>query len=129
MGLRELRTTRAATAMPAAPAGVADWRERLRLAAYALYRRRGDCSAFPREGEIEELVDLIDEGRTEQGAPSSLTRLTAEALGGAIFCQLRLDGGRLPEGELVPMLMYSAVLPYAGAASAADELRIPPPPR
>jgi hypothetical protein len=31
--------------------------------------------------------------------------------------------------ELVPVIMYSATLPYLGAASAAEELRIPPPPQ
>jgi hypothetical protein len=32
-----------------------------------------------------------------------------------------------PEEELVPQLMYAAVLPYLGAAAAAQELEIAPP--
>lgn len=134
MGLRELSTNRSATATLAAPANPADWRGRLRAATYALYRRPGRRPAFPVEGEIVGLVELIDEGRAEPDAPGSLTRVTAEGLGGAIFHQLSLaasaaSAGSPPESELVPTLMYMAVLPYAGAASAAEELRIPPPPR
>jgi hypothetical protein len=127
-----LSTTRAVSVTPAAiPAGNAGWRERLRLAAYALYRRRGRHAAFPAEAEVEALVDLIDEGRTEQDAPASLTRVTAEALGGAILHELRraARAGSPPESELVPTLMYMAVLPYGGADAAAEELRTPPPPK
>jgi len=133
----------------AARAGVDGWRPRLRVTAYALYRyleeddrRRlllaelrtaGERSELLVGAEIEELADLIDEGRYGPEAPASLTRVTAEALGGAIFHELFLaaarEGSPPPESELVPMLMYAAVLPYAGAAAAAEELRIPPPPR
>lgn len=76
-------------------------------------------------------MDLIDEGRAESNAPASLTRLTAEALGGAILHELcrAARGGSPPESELVPTLMYLAVLPYAGVGAATEELRIPPPPR
>lgn len=134
----------------AARAGLDCWRDRLRATAYALYRyleeddrrcrlllvelRAADQrTALLVEAEIEALLDLIDEGREEPTAPASLTRATAEFLSGAIFQQLYLAAGREgslpPERELVPPLMYSAVLPYAGAASAAEELRASPPPR
>jgi len=131
MGTRETSTTDAATATLAAPAGMHDWRARLRSATYALYRRLGERPALPAEEEIDELVDLIDEGRDESSSPSTLTRVTAEALGGAISHELSFAalGGSPPESQLVPTLMYSAVLPYAGAAAAAEELRTPPPPR
>lgn len=129
-GNRDLSTTRFASATLARPAVTADWRDRLRLSAYALYRRRGNRFAFPAEAEMGRLVDLIDEGRTEQEAPASLTRVTAEALGGAILHELHraARAGSPPESELVPPLMYMAVLPYAGVEAAAEELRTPPPP-
>lgn len=137
MGTSELRTTRSAVVTPAPPAAVDDWRLRLRAVAYALYRRRQGRSPVPADGEVERLVErlveLIDEGRAEPTAPASLTRLTAEALGGAISSQLCFAAGRdgrpCPEEELVPTLLYTAVLPYIGADAAAEELRAQPPPR
>jgi hypothetical protein len=132
MGPRETSTRGLATATLTAPAAVDAWRTRLRDAVYALYRRLDDHSAPPVEAEIEGLVDLIDEGRLEPASPATLTRVTAEALGGAICHELFLaarEEVRPPASELVPTLMYSAVLPYAGLAGAADELRAPAPPR
>jgi hypothetical protein len=132
MGIRETSTTAAATATLAAPAGMHDWRTRLRAATYALYRRLGEHPALPAEGEVDALVNLIDEGRDESSSPPTLTRVTAEALGGAISHELSfaaLGGSLPPEAKLVPTLMYSAVLPYVGASAAAEELRTPPPPR
>lgn len=130
MGLRESSIARSATATLAAPVETAVWRERLRTATYALYRRRARRPATSVDREIEDLVDLIDEGRTEPGAPASLTRVTAEALGTAIFHELRFAArvGSPPESQLVPTLMYLAVLPYAGVEAANEELRISPPP-
>lgn len=134
----------------AARAGRGEWRARLRGTAYALYRfldederlRRftlvevraaGERPALLIGEEIEALFDLIDEGRAEPTAPPTLTRATAESLGGAIFNEMYVVAGHagpMPrEEELVPQMMYSAVLPYLGAASASEELRIPPPPR
>lgn len=132
----------------AARAGRGDWRDRLRVTVYALYRyleedqrrhlmvelRTADAqTALLIEAEIEALIDLVDEGRADPTAPPTLTRATAESLGGAIFWRLCLAAGREspppPEAELVPELMYSAVLPYAGAVAAAEEFRIQPPPR
>lgn len=142
----EVRSCRRVVA--AAGAGLDEWRARLRATAYALYRylgederlRRlavvevrsaGERSALLIAEEIEELVDLIDEGRAEPAAPLTLTRATAEALGGGILNEIYAAGGHVgpmpPEDELVPEIMYSAVLPYLGAASAAGELGIPPP--
>jgi AcrR family transcriptional regulator len=133
-----------------ARAGLADWRARLRATAYALYRyldederlRRftvvevrgaGERPALLIGEKIEELSDLIDPGRAEPTAPPTLTRATAELLGGGIFKQIYLavgHPGRMPrEEQEVPEMMCSAVLPYLGAARAAEELEIPPPPR
>jgi AcrR family transcriptional regulator len=134
----------------AARAGLAEWRDRLRATTYAFYRyldederlRRfilvearvaGERPALLLGAEIEALYDLIDEGRSEPTAPPTLTRATAESLGGAIFNQIYLaaaHGGPLPaEAETVPVMMYAAVLPYLGVHSAAEELSIAPPPR
>jgi AcrR family transcriptional regulator len=133
-----------------ARADAGDWRSRLRATAYALYRfleederlgrlllvelrSAGERPARLIDAEVDALAELIDEGRALPTAPATLTRATAEALGGAIFHELLLaiagEGSLSPEGELVPILLYAAVLPYAGPASAAEELRIPPPPR
>jgi AcrR family transcriptional regulator len=142
----ELRRYRRRAA--AARAGLGEWRHRLRATAYALYRflaederrRRftlvdaraaGERPKLLLEQEIEALFELLDEGRDEPTAPPTLTRATAESLAGGIFNELYLAAahpGPLPlEAELVPEIMYSAVLPYLGPASAAEELEIPPP--
>ena len=81
---------------------------------------------------MEALFEFIDLGRTELEDPDSLTRATAEAVGGAIFSRIRSevecgDTATLP--GLLPKMMYTAVLPYLGPEVAAEELEIPPPPR
>jgi hypothetical protein len=130
MEARESSPTRCVAASPAA---IADWRTRLRVAAYDLYRGLAQRPVFPLREEMEGLVDLIDEGRAEVASPPTLTRATAEALGGAISQELAMAAARRrpprPEGELVPTLLYMAVLPYMGANAAAEELRAPPPRR
>jgi AcrR family transcriptional regulator len=132
----------------AARAGLASWRERLRATAYALLRylaedqrvthftvvevRRGGERAQLLIGEgIEELIDLLDEGRTQPGASATLTRATAESVAGGLFNQLYLSVGHgesQSEEKIVPQAMYAAVLPYLGVAIATEELEIPPPP-
>lgn len=132
MGFRESNATRSATATLAAPAESGDWRDRLRAAAYGLYRQLRERPGPPVDEEVARLIDLIDEGRAEPASPPTLTRVTAEALGGAISHELFLAARQdfqPPEAELVPMLMYSAVLPYGDLACATEELRTPPPPR
>lgn len=126
-----------------------DWPGRLRATAYALYRYLADDVRVRRltvvdvrgggervqllfAEEFEALIDLIDEGRREPGAPGSLTRATAEQVGGGIFGRIYLAGrtaGPMPaEEEIVPQMMYAAMLPYLGAGGAARELEILPPP-
>jgi AcrR family transcriptional regulator len=134
-------------AAAAAQAGLG-WRDRLRAGAYALYRhlweverRRlllvearasGGPPALLLESGVDAFIDQIDEGRAEPTAPPTLTRATAESLGGAIFNQAYIAASRgrqLPsERELVPILMYAAVLPYLGPDAAAAELGREPPP-
>jgi AcrR family transcriptional regulator len=126
------------------------WVDRLRAVAYALLRylradeRRTHVLTIElyRVGEratliwsetiAKRLFGLIDEGRFELADPDSLTVTTAVSVGGGIFNQLYPAVGRgssLPaESEIVPQMMYAAVLPYLGAAAAARELSIPPPP-
>jgi AcrR family transcriptional regulator len=126
------------------------WRERIRAGAYALYRflaadqRRsrfvlvdsraaGERTLLFAGQLIEELFDLIDAGRRELAEPGSITRATAESLGGGVFNQLYSIVGRgaslPPEREIVPQLLYTVVLPYLGPIAALQELTIPPPPR
>ncbi len=137
---------RQAAALPAPPGG---WREQVRAHAYSLYRflcgdeRRsrfivvesraaGERTLLFADQLIEELFDLIDDGRRELTDPDLLTRTTAESIGGGIFNQLYAILGRgtalPPEAEIVPELMYCIVLPYLGPAAALQELEIPPPP-
>jgi AcrR family transcriptional regulator len=130
-----------------ARAGLGSWRERLRATAYVLLRylaedervthftvvevrRAGDRSDLLIGEGIEELIDLLDEGRAEPGAPANLTRATAESVAGGLFNRLYLSvahGDSPNEAEIVPEAMYAAVLPYLGVAVATEELRIPPP--
>lgn len=126
-----------------------DWRERVRATVYALFRflaadrRRawfvvvdsrvaGERTRLLSGRLIEELFDLIDEGRAELENPDALSRATAEAVGGGILNQVYAAVARptrLPdEEELVPELMYCVVLPYAGLDAALEELYVPPPP-
>lgn len=133
----------------AARGDLREWRARLRVTTYTLYRflgeddrRRhrllvelriaGERPAQLIAEEIEAFAGLIDEGRALPSAPPSLTRATAEAVGGAVFHELYLVTARrgpLPaEGALIPLLLYSVVLPYLGADAASEELRTPPPP-
>lgn len=143
----ELETFRHSAARARARAD--SWRERVRVTAYALYRFLADdeklrrfTTAEVRGGgervqllfgeEIEALFDLIDEGRREPGAPATLTRATAEQVGGGIFNQLYAAGSRggpmPPEGEIIPQLMYAVVLPYLGDEAAREEFTLGPPP-
>ncbi len=132
-----------------ARAGLAEWRDRVRATAHALYRflaagekvrkftvvevrAAGERTQLLIGQEIEALFDLIDEGRQELADPESLTRATAESVGGGIFNQMYAAAGRggpMPrEEDILPQMMYAAVLPYLGPEAALEELSIPPPP-
>jgi AcrR family transcriptional regulator len=131
----------------AASIGFIAWRDRLRATAYAMYRFlaadekiRHLTAAEVRAGsersqlligqEVEALFDLIDEGRAERPEGETLTRSTAETIGGGIFNQIYSAAGQkgpMPvEAEIVPELMYLSVLPYAGEPAAREELAEPP---
>lgn len=131
----------------AATAGWISWRDRLRATAYALYRflavderirwltavevrAASERSQLLIGEEVEALFELIDEGRQERPERSEqLSRATAESLGGGIFNQIYLVTGEkgeiAPESEIVPPLMYMAVLPYLGEEAAQEELEMP----
>ena len=127
--------------------GDAPWLDRVRGTGYALYelfqederamrflvfevRSGGERSQLLFEAEIQEMVDLIDEGRQRMEDPGALTRATAEQITGGFFVQLYavvLRGPLPPPSEIVPGLMYSAALPYLGEAAAERELTRPAP--
>lgn len=149
--LQVLRTELARYHRRAAAArdGLREWRSRLRATTYALYRYLAEDERLRRFASVEaraagpraallivaearRLFELIDEGRAEPTAAPGLTDATAESLSASILNELFLTAARgssmPPEEELVPGIMYSAVLPYLGVAAAEEELRVPPPP-
>jgi AcrR family transcriptional regulator len=127
----------------AAAASEPSWRDGLRAAAYAALRfhqedevrarfflveslATGEFAQARRDVMMSAFVDLIDSARQELDDPASVPRSEAEAVMGAIYeATVSGMGGRgidaLP--ELVPQLMYLAVLPYQGAEAAREELR------
>lgn len=132
----------------AAGTGIPAWRDRLRATAYTLFRflwkdemvahflvvaarSGGERVQLIWAAGFEQLFDIIDAGRAELDDPDSLSRGTAESVGGGIFSQLYAAIGRGPpfptEEEIVPQLMYTAVLPYLGPEAALEELHTPPP--
>lgn len=122
------------------------WRDRLRATAYTMadfvaedvkrshfaifeVRSAGDRAMYMLAQSYERLFDLIDQGRREREIPGSVSRATAEAIGGAMFFQMyaSYDGGSIDTVRAkVPELMYVAVLPYLGPEAAAEELRLVP---
>lgn len=134
-------------AVGAALQQVSGWREQIRATAYAIVRffqedeRRtqmtlieilsaGPRAQLVRDGGIDMMVTLIDQGRAEMADPDLLSRATAEAIAGAVFSRMRLifeQGETALSHEHVPELMYTVVLPYVGAEAALEELEIPPP--
>jgi AcrR family transcriptional regulator len=130
-------------------AAIADkpaWRDRIRATAYVMVRflardpgvthlvsievrAVGERATLLVTEAMRYFYDLIDEGR-DQRADSSISRATAESVGGGIWGQIysAIDQGAPLTEEAVPNLLYSAVLPYLGPEAAAEELRIPPPP-
>jgi AcrR family transcriptional regulator len=133
-------------AVDAATAGIDDWRERMRVTAYALHRAlardervtKFTTSQVNLAGEraqrlqiegLATMLDLIDEGRGEGGS-AGLTRGTAEAVASGVLAQLNAlaaKGPLPPEAEIVPGMLYTAVLPYVGREAAREELEASPP--
>lgn len=147
-GTLQMQQRRLLDDVAAAGSGIPTWRDRLRATAYALFRflwedekvthflvvaarSGGERVQLVWAAGFEQLFDIIDEGRAELDDPDSLSRGTAESVGGGIFSQLYAAIGRGPpfptEEEIVPQLMYTAVLPYLGPEAALEELHTPPP--
>jgi AcrR family transcriptional regulator len=127
--------------------GTADWREQIRAAGFAMLsfwredepRARmmlievfsaGPRAQLIRDEGMEAMFELIDQGRTAMPDPGLLSRATAEAVGGAVFNQMRiaLERDELDQGEeIIRQLMYTVVLPYLGTEAALEELESTPP--
>ena len=127
----------------ASNAGPAPWRDRLRASAYFVLRyfqqdvaranffaismRSGRDLTQARIYRIIELgVELVDGARQELPDPESVPRSRAEGVVGAIH-EAVLAAARKGDpqlgAELLPQLMYIAVMPYLGLDAAQEELR------
>jgi AcrR family transcriptional regulator len=122
------------------------WRDRLRTVAYTManfvaedeqrthfaiieVRAAGDRAMCLLGQSYERLFDLIDLGRRERRLRGSISRATAEAIGGTIFFQMYASyqaGSVDAVRARVPEMMYVAVLPYLGAEAAEEELHLVP---
>ncbi len=137
------------SAAAAAFATEADFASRIRAVAHAFYRflaedrnrarflfveifSAGESAQLARDERMDGMYELIDQGRSELGESSSMSRATAEAIGGGVLHRIRVA---IEEDDLegirkqIPQLMYGVVLPYSGSEQAMKELSIPPPPR
>jgi len=123
------------------------WRNQLRAVAYALLAflqedparahlmvvdslAAGPEAIAIREGGMQGLTELIDQGRQEMDDPDSVSRTAAETTAGTIYNRMHvaIEAGDLAAGrEMVPELMFTAVRPYCGREAALEELSIPPP--
>ncbi len=77
---------------------------------------------------LDELAEVIDQGRFVNNAVSEPPDVTAEGVAGAIFAVLHtrlLDGDKEPLTDLLGPLMSMIVLPYLGARAATAELSRP----
>jgi hypothetical protein len=91
----------------------------------------GEGARLTREQTFLWCADLIDQGRSAAPEPDQVPAGAPMMAIGAVVELLaqKLEGG-LDAGfvEMVPPLMYGAVLPYLGEEAARAELRVPPPP-
>jgi AcrR family transcriptional regulator len=126
-----------------------EWRDRLRATAYELLRflqedperarlmtvdvlSAGERAQLIRDQGMMALIELVDQGRQELENPGSISRAIAEGITGAIYHRIHvaLAAGHFDTlEEMVPELMYHAVLPYLGTEVALEELATPPPGR
>jgi AcrR family transcriptional regulator len=131
----------------AALTGARGWRARLRAVAYAFHRWLAadpgrthlmviEIRTAPERVRliqtrgIEQMIALLDEGRSAAPDPDHITKATAEALAGGILTQIyaAVENGSLgADADTVPLILYAAVLPYVGPEAAAEELQIGPP--
>jgi AcrR family transcriptional regulator len=125
-----------------------EWRDGLRVAAYAAARwigehpdearyatvetmMAGEFAVARREATLQRFVDLVDAGRGQLEQPDSVSRAMAEGVVGGILGMLTKNlrrGSQARPEDFVPELMFLAVRPYLGQSAAREELGIPPPP-
>ncbi|HSR95055.1 MAG TPA: TetR/AcrR family transcriptional regulator [Solirubrobacterales bacterium] len=124
-----------------------EWRDGLRVAAYAAARwvgehprearyatietmAAGELAVERREATLRRFVDLLDAGREQLDEPGSVSAAMAEGIVGGILGMLTKNlrrGVRARPEDFVPELMFLAVRPYLGQRAAREELTIPPP--
>ena len=90
----------------------------------------GEPAQLVRDRVLAMLASFVDDGRHEPTARESISDATAAAINGAVFHHMRVaiennESGRFE--DVLPELMYAAVLPYLGPDAAAEELAIRPP--
>jgi AcrR family transcriptional regulator len=123
------------------------WQDRLRAVAYATLRHLeedparahftvvesfngGERAQLVRDRVFATLSSYIDDGRHAPGASASISDATAESLNGAVFLQMRVAMENNRSGrfeDVLPELMYAAVLPYLGPEAAAEEIEMAAP--
>jgi AcrR family transcriptional regulator len=127
-------------------AGVGSWRQRVRISAYVTLRLltedekltnfvvnevriAGDRSRIMIGEALATLFDLLDEGRLQRSGPGMISRDTAVAVGGGIFNQIysAVGRGEPVSANVVPQMLYTAMLPYLGREMALEELSTPSP--
>lgn len=121
---------------------VEGWRPALRAAAYAAahYMEEnpreirfgvigllggGPMIQAHRARHLQRLADLVDAGRQELDDPDALGRSVAEAVIGSVNALIVKEferGGRTRPVDFVPDMLYLAVRPYMGHATAREEL-------
>jgi AcrR family transcriptional regulator len=124
------------------------WRNQLRALAYACLHHleedparahftvleslnAGEGARLIRDRVLAKLSSYLDRGRQQPGAPDYLSPNTADSLNGAVFRQMLAaiaNDQNERFAEVLPELMYAAILPYVGPEVAAEELQIAPQP-
>jgi AcrR family transcriptional regulator len=87
----------------------------------------GSGAQVRRDRILHFLADLLDGGREELKQPGLVSRCTAEIAAGAIYGTLAdklEEGGVERRDELLPELVYLAVMPYLGSQAAESELSV-----
>jgi len=118
------------------------WREKMRRAAYYTLRyftedmvrasfflvgtlSGGDVATARRDRLVALAVEFVVVGRQDLADPELVSVADAEGIAGGIYAALTaaVRKGEFAElGELVPQLMYLAVLPFHGVEAAQEEL-------
>jgi AcrR family transcriptional regulator len=90
----------------------------------------GSTALEYRKGVLEQMIAVIEEGRSEARSGEDLPPLTSEGLVGAVLSVIHgrmVDSDARPLVELVNPLMSMVAMPYLGPAAARRELEKPVP--